>query len=85
MTEIECEVLRRHDRYVVRRVGTEEYACREYIGALQYMWKSVRCRWLAHNFRSRRKAIRHAKLWEADLKRDALYAEKVGKEERVWR
>lgn len=85
MTKIECEVLKCHDRYIVRRVGTERYACREYIGALQYMWKSVPNRWLAHNFRSKRQAIRHAKLWEADLKRDALYAEKVGKEERVWR
>lgn len=85
MTEIECEVLRRHDRYVVRRVGTEEYARRERIGPMCFIWTSIPVAGLAYNFRSKREAIRYAKGWEAEIKRDALYAASIGKEKRVWR
>lgn len=88
----EYEVLKRHDVYVVRRVGTQEYAARFFGGE----WSGYSRFWgtgsaaEAHEFRFKWRAILHAKSLEREAKSaqkyvDLIDARKSATEERVWR
>ena len=89
MTPIECEVLKRYDRYVVRRVGTEEYASRKFLGHWGVVW-TVSNKEKAHEFRFKWRAILHARCLEGEYNRlarqmETIKARRAAKEERVWR
>lgn len=89
MSKIEYEVLKRHDRYVVRRVGTEEYASLKWLGHYGSIW-TVSTKDKAHEFRFKWRAILHACFVEAEYNGYARHMEKINarkaaKEERVWR
>lgn len=92
MTEVEYEVLKRHDVYVVRKVGTEEYETRffgeEWSGYTRF-W-GIGSAADAHEFRFKWRAILHAKSLERKAKSeknrdDLINARKSATEERVWR
>ena len=92
MTEIEYEVLKRHDVYVVRKVGTDVYAtrCYDWYGRRIVSWWAYGSSEAAHKFRFKWRAILHAKSLEREAKSaqeyDALIeARKSATEERVWR
>jgi len=88
----EYEVLKRHDVYVVRKVGTSVYATRFFGGE----WSGYNRFWgtgdaaEAHEFRFKWRAILHAKSLEREAKSTQKYdalieARKSATEERVWR
>lgn len=88
----EYEVLKRHDVYVVRKVGTDVYAmrCYDWYGHRIVRWWSCGSSEAAHEFRFKWRAILHAKSLEREAKRDQKYvdlidARKSATEERVWR
>mgnify|MGYP006949401207 CR=1 FL=1 len=88
----EYEVLKRHDVYVVRKVGAQEYAtrCYEWVGRRIVGWWSYGSSEDAHEFRFKWRAILHAKSLEREAKRAKKYdaminARKSATEERVWR
>lgn len=92
MTEVEYEVLKRHDVYVVRKVGTNEYQRRRWawISRTIHRWWAAGDADDAHEFRFKWRAILHAKSLEREAKSaqkyDALInARKSATEERVWR
>lgn len=88
----EYEVLKRHDVYVVRRVGTSEYQRRRWAwaGKMIHRWWDDGDAKDAHEFRFKWRAILHAKSLERKAKSaqryDALIeSRKSATEERVWR
>lgn len=92
--EHEYEVLKRHDVYVVRKVGTEFYAARfggvDPIGGFYRFWGISGDKSRVFEFSFKWRAILHAKSLEREAKSaqkyDALIdARKSATKERVWR
>lgn len=90
--EHEYEVLKRHDVYVVRKVGSEVYAVRHYACSMGdcVSWWGTGSAKDACEFRFRWRAILHARSLErSDKRRDRsqrdIEARKSATEERVWR
>lgn len=91
--EHEYEVLKRHDVYVVRKVGSELYVHLSYerfFGKIVPCWGLVNKAELAHNFRFKWQAILRARKYERSdayqAKRDREHeVRKSATEVRVWR